>query len=95
MTARKILHMHFGKEGGAERFFVNLVRAFGERGMEQRFVVRPGRLWRGEIEGLGPVTEHNYRRLSLTTPLLTWRTHRMIRQWQPDVIMAWMSRATR
>jgi glycosyltransferase involved in cell wall biosynthesis len=95
MTAKKILHMHFGKEGGAERFFVNLVRAFGERGMEQRFVVRPGRLWRGEIEGLGPVTEHNYRRLSLTTPLLTWRTHRMIRQWQPDVIMAWMSRATR
>jgi len=95
MKAQKILHMHFGKEGGAERFFVNLVRAFGERGMEQRFVVRPGRLWRGEIEGLGPVTEHHYRRLSLTTPLLTWRTHRMIRQWQPDVIMAWMSRASR
>ena len=95
MSGRKILHMHFGKEGGAERFFVNLVQAFDERGMEQRFVVRPGRIWRDEIARIGPITENHYRRLSLTTPILTWRTHRMIRRWQPDVIMAWMSRSSR
>ncbi|KPQ15242.1 MAG: Glycosyltransferase [Rhodobacteraceae bacterium HLUCCO18] len=95
MSGRKILHMHFGKEGGAERFFVNLVQAFDERGMEQRFVVRPGRIWRDEIARIGPITENHYRRLSLTTPILTWRTHRMIRSWQPDVIMAWMSRSSR
>ena len=29
MTATpKVLHIHFGKEGGAERFFVNLATAF-------------------------------------------------------------------
>lgn len=95
MTAKKILHMHFGKEGGAERFFVNLVQAFGERGMDQRFVIRPGRLWRDEVAALGPVIENNYRRLSLSTPFLTWRVNRMVRTWQPDVIMAWMSRSTR
>lgn len=95
MTGKKILHMHFGKEGGAERFFVTLVQAFQDRGMDQRFVIRPGRLWREEVAALGPVIEHNYRRLSLTTPLLTWRVRRMVRRWQPDVIMAWMSRSTR
>jgi len=95
MTARKILHMHFGKEGGAERFFVNLVQGFAERGMEQRFVIRPGRIWRDEIASLGPVTENHYRRLSLSAPLLTWRTHSMVRRWKPDVIMAWMSRSSR
>lgn len=95
MTARKILHMHFGKEGGAERFFVNLVEAFQERGMEQRFVIRPGRIWEDEVAALGPIWKTNYRRLSLMTPIMTWRVHRMIRHWQPDVIMAWMSRSSR
>lgn len=95
MSAKKILHMHFGKDGGAERFFVNLVTAFGERGLEQRFVTRPNRSWKHEIAPLGPVIENHYRRLSLTTPILTWRVHRMIRDWQPDVIMAWMSRSSR
>ncbi len=95
MSAKKILHMHFGKEGGAERFFVNLVTAFAERSLEQRFVIRPGRLWREEVARLGPVIENNYRRVSLSSLWLTWRVHAMIRQWQPDVIMSWMSRSSR
>ena len=93
--SKKILHMHFGKDGGAERFFVNLVQGFGERGAEQRFVTRPGRIWKDEIAPLGPIMENHYRRLSISTPLLTWRVHRMIQRWQPDVIMAWMSRSSR
>ena len=28
----KVMHIHFGKEGGAERFFVNLVNALHDRG---------------------------------------------------------------
>lgn len=32
----KVMHIHFGTEGGAERFFVNLVNALHERGVEQR-----------------------------------------------------------
>ena len=95
MSARKILHMHFGKEGGAERFFVTLVRAFAERGMEQHFIVRPGRLWRDEIADLGPIWENNFRRLSPSAPILRWRMNRLVRQWRPDVIMAWMSRSSR
>jgi glycosyltransferase involved in cell wall biosynthesis len=91
----KILHMHFGKEGGAERFFVNLVEGFAERGAEQRFVTRPGRLWLNEVAALGPVMTNHYRRLSLSAPVFAWRVHRMIRAWEPDVIMAWMSRSSR
>ncbi|MBF9030149.1 glycosyltransferase [Rhodobacterales bacterium HKCCE3408] len=91
----KVLHMHFGKEGGAERFFVNLVTAFAEAGVEQRFVTRPGRVWKAEVAPLGPVIENHYRRLSLSSPILTWRVHRMVRQWRPDAIMAWMSRSSR
>lgn len=91
----KILHMHFGKEGGAERFFVNLVQGFAERGAEQRFVTRPGRLWLDEVAALGPVMTNHYRRLSLSAPIFAWRVQRMVRRWEPDVIMAWMSRSSR
>ncbi len=91
----KILHMHFGLDGGAERFFVNLVQGFAERGAEQRFVTRPGRIWHDEIAALGPIIESHYRRLSPMTPILTWRVHRMIKEWGPQVIMAWMSRSSR
>lgn len=92
---QRILHMHFGKEGGAERFFVNLARAFDERGIEQRFVIRPNRSFLPALQAMGPVMQNDYRRLSLSAPFLTWRVHRMIREWQPDVIMAWMSRSSR
>jgi glycosyltransferase involved in cell wall biosynthesis len=92
---KKILHMHFGKEGGAERFFVNLVQGFREAGIEQRFIVRPNRLWTGEVTAIGPTITSEFRRWSPASPLLRWRVARMAATWQPDVIMAWMSRASR
>ena len=91
----KVLHIHFGKDGGAERFFVNLAWALGERGAEQRFIIRPRRAWRGEIEVLGPIIESHYRYLSLSSLLLEWRLRRMLQPWRPDAIMAWMPRAAR
>ena len=93
--APRVLHLHFGKEGGAERFFVNLAKAFGRRGVEQRFVIRPDRTWTGDIAPLGPIIENNYRRLSLSAPILEWRVRRLCRTWRPDAIMAWMPRAAR
>lgn len=95
MTDRRVLHLHFGKEGGAERFFVNLATALSQRGVEQRFVIRPGRSWGHEIAALGPVIENNFRRLSLSGNLLHLRVRKLVRDWQPDAIMAWMPRAAR
>ena len=94
MTARKILHMHFGKDGGAERFFVNLVNAFGERGFEQQFAIRPDRVWKPEIAHLGPIHENHFRWLSLSRPFFVWKIRRLVKTWKPDVIMAWMSRSS-
>ena len=91
----KVLHLHFGKDGGAERFFVNLVNALGERGVEQRFVIRPHRVWKSEIAHLGEIIENNYRRISPTSIWLEWRVRKLARSWQPDAILAWMPRAAR
>jgi glycosyltransferase involved in cell wall biosynthesis len=91
----RVLQMHFGKEGGAERFFVNLARAFSERGVTQRFVIRPGRSWDAEIAALGPVIRNNYRYLSVTGYLLNGRVARLCRSWQPHAIVAWQPRAAR
>ena len=63
--ACRVLHFHFGKEGGAERFFVNLATAFKQRGVEQKFFIRPNRTWEQDIAKLGPITKTNFRHLSL------------------------------
>ncbi|PLX37436.1 MAG: glycosyltransferase [Hyphomicrobiales bacterium] len=90
----KALHIHFGKDGGAERFFVNLAKALAERGVEQRFVIRPKRIWKPEIEPLGEIIEDHYRNFSISKYTTRWRVHRMVHEWQPQVIMAWMNRAS-
>ena len=91
----RILHFHFGKDGGAERFFVNLANAFAKHGLEQKFVIRPKRQWRCEIDALGQVFENHYRRASLSSYFLEQRMSRLVRDWMPQIVMAWMPRAAR
>jgi len=91
----KVLHIHFGKEGGAERFFVNLVNALHDRGVEQRMLIRPDRSWRREIEACGPIYEGVFRRISLSRFVLSLRMQRILREFRPDVIMSWQLRASR
>jgi glycosyltransferase involved in cell wall biosynthesis len=94
-SIKKILHFHFGKDGGAERFFVNLANAFNEAEIEQKFVIRPNRVWRKEIEALGAIYENHYRRISISTFFLNHRVNQIVRKWKPDAVMAWMPRAAR
>lgn len=95
MTAPRVLHIHFGKEGGAERFLVNLSKAFDRRGVEQRFAIRPNRSWANEVTALGPTVFDNYRYLSLSRFRIEWQLRRICRDWRPDAILAWMPRAAR
>jgi len=95
MTAQaRVIHLHFGKEGGAERFFVNLARAFDQRGVEQRFFIRPDRSWGEAIAALGPVEYDNFRRISLTRWLTRRKLDRHIAEFRPDAVMSWMPRAS-
>lgn len=91
----KVLHIHFGKEGGAERFFVALARAFDSHGLEQRFIIRPNRTWRADIVELGPIMETNFSSFIAATGVIQYRVRKLCREWKPDAIMAWMPRASR
>ncbi|WP_164924332.1 glycosyltransferase [Sinorhizobium fredii] len=90
----KVMHFHFGKDGGAERFFVHLVNALAERGVEQTSVIRPDRQWRSEIEGATRITESNFRNLSLDRLLLPRKVMHMARRDRPNALMAWAPRAS-
>lgn len=91
----RIVHLQYGKTGGAERFFVALVRAFARRGLEQRFVIRRGQIWEAEVRALGPVSTPVFPVPGLTGPLLRAWLRRRCAAWRPDVVMAWAPRAAR
>ena len=90
---KRILHLHFGKEGGAERFFVSLCQGFADEGVEQRFLIRPGRSWRDEVAALGAVKEAHYPRFWPIRKLLQNWVDAQTRDWKPDAVIAWMPKA--
>lgn len=90
----RVHHFHFGKDGGAERFFVHLVNAFARRGVEQSCVIRKNRVWRRDIETVADITESNFRNVSLDRFLLPIKVHAMAKSHKPDAIMAWAPRAS-
>jgi glycosyltransferase involved in cell wall biosynthesis len=91
----KIFHFHFGKDGGAERFFVSLLNSFQERTVEQTAFIRTGRVWRSEINRGVEVHEGTFRRISLTRFFLEAKRNRLLRERRPDALMAWMPRGAR
>jgi glycosyltransferase involved in cell wall biosynthesis len=87
------LHIHFGKEGGAERFFVSLCQSMARAGVEQRFLIRPGRSWADQVRELGEVKEANYPRIAPIRALLQRWVDGQVRDWKPDAVIAWMPKA--
>lgn len=88
-------HYHFGKDGGREKFFVHLVRALGERGVQQAAFIRPGRIWREDIEPYAKIVESHFRNLSPDRLLLPLRASWMARHDKADALMAWGMRPAR
>ena len=91
----RVLHVQYGKEGGAERFFVTLARAFARRGLEQSFVVRPRQSWEGAVRALGPTAAPPYPVPTLSAPILRRWLQRRCARLRPDVVMGWAPRAAR
>ena len=79
--------------GGAEAFFVRLAIALNRTGLEQKVVIRknPARaalLRHGEVE---PIVLPFGGRMDFST---TRALKREIKEFQPDVVLTWMNRAT-
>lgn len=91
----RVLHFHFGKDGGAERFFVHLINGLAQAGVEQKIVIRPDRSWRAELDPSIEVMESHYRTVSLDRVLLPMRVRSLIRRWKPDAVLGWMPKGAK
>jgi len=91
----KIMHFHFGRDGGAERFFVNFVNGLARRGVQQKTVMRPNRIWRPMVEDATDIIESHFRNLSIDRLLLPAQMRKLNAQWQPDAMIAWTPKGCR
>ncbi len=91
----RVLHaMAGGEQGGAEEFFLRLCRALAARDIEQRALIRPhaGRETALRDAGIETATASFGGMLDLFSG---GRFQRQIDSFRPDVVLTWMSRASR
>ena len=83
-----------GKSGGAENFFMRLVCALSEAGIEQNAIIRKHSERFQELSDVDiPVTQLPFgSRLDCITSYII---KKKAREYQPDIIMSWMNRASR
>ncbi len=93
--ALRVVHVHLGIKGGAERFFVSLVNALAERGVEQKALVFPDRVWKKDIEAVCGIEEIAFSRSHIARFFINRRIARMNRRFRPHAMMSWMPQATR
>lgn len=78
--------------GGAENFFQRLLPSLAEAGVEQMAVIRRHAERHAALTNAGiPVKELAF--ANKFDVVSQWRLRRVIKTWQPAVIMSWMSRA--
>lgn len=92
---KRLIHIHLGIKGGAERFFVNLVNGLADRGVEQMAIIWPDRVWRDEIADVCEIREMNFSRSHVARFFINRRIAKLIRQFQPRAFMSWMPQASR
>ncbi|MGI9353941.1 MAG: glycosyltransferase [Rhizobiaceae bacterium] len=91
----RIFHIHLGDKGGAENFFVRLVRGFHEAGVSQMALTRPDRVWHDEIAGACEVETGGFSSSHIKKFFGHRRVRRMVKEFDADIVMAWMAPATR
>ncbi len=81
--------------GGGDRFFEKLAIAFGEAGVPQALVIEPNPA-RQRLLAAAPETLVRPMRFGgIFEPWGRMRLQRLVRAFQPDVVLTWMSRASR
>ncbi|WP_227288087.1 glycosyltransferase [Boseongicola sp. H5] len=94
-ATRKIFHIMLGTEGGTEKFFLRLTKAFAERGIEQQFAIRPKQNWRDQLAPLGIIHEGYFLRHTPSALFHAARLRNQIYLWNPDAVIAWRAPSTR
>lgn len=91
----KVMHFHFGKDGGAEKFFVHLLNGLAERGVEQKVIIRPDRAWKKDIPASVEIIESHFRTASIDRLALPLRVRGIIERWKPDSVLGWMPKGAK
>ena len=81
--------------GGAERFFVKLVSALSQRGLDQRVVIKTDENRAEELRRLGVEPLQLDFTKGLADLLARFQLRRAAKAYQPHVINVWMDRAAR
>lgn len=92
---RRLIHIHLGHDGGAERFFVRLVKALDRRGVEQMAFVRPRRSWRDDIAPHCRVRESRFSRSLLKRGFMRARIALAAKLTGSQAAIAWMAPSAR
>lgn len=90
-----VSHIHLGIKGGAERFFVSLVRALAERGVSQQAFLFPDRVWKDQISDVCAIHELTFSRSHIARFFTNRRIAKINRDFRTNVMMSWMPQATR
>ncbi len=91
----KVMHFHYGRDGGAERFFVQFANALARRNIPQHAMIRTERPWREAMDPAIGVTEGVWRRRTLGRWFYEYRRRKVIDAFVPDVMMSWLTRGAR
>lgn len=94
-SGHRVIHIHMGEKGGAERFFVHLVNGLAERGVAQMAFTRPDRIWWDQISDVCPVHGFKISRSHIKRRMIAWQMARLAKAFQPTAYMAWMGVAAR
>ncbi|MGH7062272.1 MAG: glycosyltransferase, partial [Stellaceae bacterium] len=94
MTRRLLQAIAGARHGGAETFFVRLAAALQRAGETQRVLIRRDTARVQSLRAAGvAVAEHRFGGPLDLASRLAFR--REIARWRPDIVLTWMSRATR
>lgn len=91
----RIFHIHLGDKGGAENFFVRLVQAFHEAGVEQMALTRPNRVWHTQLSQSCAIETGRFSSSHIKKFFGHRRVRSMVRRFEADIVMAWMAPAAR
>ncbi|WP_029057982.1 glycosyltransferase [Stappia stellulata] len=94
-SSPRVSHIHLGIKGGAERFFVNLVRALAERGIAQQAFLFPDRVWKDQISDVCSIHEFGFSRSHIARFFINQRISRINKNFGANVMMSWMPQASR